>query len=275
MICARAWFLGGVSISDWIQLVSSLRKATLWSGRLAVLSTVLLLSACARPEAPGTIRDPYESRNRQIHEANKSLDRGVFRPVSTAYGKSVPRPVRTGVSNFASNLSLPGAMINSLLQFRPGDAVQNGTRFLINTTVGLGGIFDPATRMGATKVDTDFGETLYVWGMREGAYVEFPVLGPMTERAMIGRAVDFAMNPLRPLANSEERNVMAGTGVLRGADARYENSDLVDSVLYESADSYAQSRQIYLDSRRHKLSRNQETDYFDPYEDPYEDPNAQ
>lgn len=275
MIRRRACFVGGVSFKDWIQIVSNLHKAIQWSGRLAVLSSFVILSACARPEAPGTIRDPYEARNRQIHEANKGLDRHVFRPVSTGYGRAVPGPVRTGVSNFASNLSLPGAMINSLLQFRPGEAVQNGTRFLINTTVGIGGIFDPASRMGATKVNTDFGETLYVWGMREGAYVEFPVLGPMTERAMIGRAVDFAMNPLRPLANSEERNVMAGTGVLRGANARYENSDLVDSVLYDSADSYAQARQIYLDARRHKLNRNQETEYFDPYEDPYADPNAQ
>ncbi|TCO73496.1 MlaA family lipoprotein [Rhodovulum euryhalinum] len=228
------------------------------------------MAGCAAP-IPTGLSDPHEAQNREMHRANVALDRTVVRPASIAYGSVVPRPMRTGLGNFASNLSLPGAVINSLLQLRPGDAAQNTTRFLINSTIGIGGLFDPATAMGATAITTDFGETLHVWGVAEGDYVELPVLGPSTGRDTLGRVVDFAMNPLRHLPHADQRDTAAGSRALSGLNQRYERRDLVDSILYDSADSYAQSRQIYLQNRRFQLGRGAQPNYFDPYEDPYAD----
>lgn len=252
------------------------RRPRLVAASLALAGLALAcLAGCAAP-IPGGISDPHEAQNRAVHQENVALDRTVVRPVATAYGTSVPRPIRTGLSNFATNLSLPGSVFNSLLQLRPGDAAQNTTRFLINTTIGIGGLFDPATPMGATEVDTDFGETLRVWGVAEGDYVELPLLGPATERDAVGRIVDIFFDPLGFVAFSTDgRYVLATSKMLSGFDARYENAELIDSILYESADSYAQARQIYLQNRRFKLGRGAQPDYFDPYEDPYANPDAQ
>ncbi|MGC9420617.1 MAG: MlaA family lipoprotein [Rhodovulum sp.] len=230
------------------------------------------LAGCAAP-IPSGINDPHEAQNRAVHRENVALDRSLVRPVATAYGRSVPGPIRAGLSNFSSNLSLPGAVINSLLQLRPGDAVQNTTRFLINSTIGIGGLLDPATPMGATEIETGFGETLHVWGVREGDYVELPILGPSTERDAVGRIVDLAFDPLGLVSlSSDGRYALASVKAAAGVDARYENGEVIDSILYESADSYAQARQIYLQNRRFQLGRGATPDYFDPYEDPYADP---
>ncbi|WP_254813755.1 VacJ family lipoprotein [Rhodovulum sp. ES.010] len=239
---------------------------------MLTLVAVAMLSACGPANIPAGIEDPYEAQNRKAHADNVAFDRTVLRPVSMAYGRTVPGPVRSGIGNVAANLSLPEAVINSLLQLRPGDAVQNTTRFLINSTIGIAGLFDPATAMGAPAVETDFGETLYVWGVPEGSYTIFPLIGPSTGRHAVGRVVDFAFDPLGFLALSQEgRYVAASTGVLSGVNVRYERTETIDSVLYDSADSYAQTRQIYLENRRFKLRRGAAPEYFDPYEDPYDD----
>ena len=225
---------------------------------------------------PTGIDDPYEAQNRQIHEFNSAVDRAVYRPVAMAYGNNVPQPVRKGLDNFATNLSLPSAIMNNLLQARIGDAAKNTGRFFVNTTVGLLGFLDPATPIGLTREDADFGETLYVWGFSEGSYVEMPFLGPSTSRDTAGFFVDFFTDPLGFVAFSQEgRYALAVTGGVPYVEYRYDNRDLLDSVLYDSADSYAQTRQIYLQNRRFELGGAEQNDYFDPYEDPYADPYAQ
>lgn len=250
---------------------------TRWPGarpaRLAAVAAMLTVAACARPDPPTGIVDRHEARNRSVHERNIAADRAFWRPVSQAYGRTVPPPVRRGINNFAGNLSLPQAVVNNLLQVRPGDAAQNATRFVVNSTIGVLGVFDPATAMGAPAIETDFGETLFVWGVPEGNYVEHPVFGPSTERDTFGNLVDFFTDPLGFLTFAQEaRWGLASVGIVSAIDARYENAGLIDSVLYESADSYAQTRQAYLDNRRFRLGRGAEPDYFDPYEDPYADP---
>ena len=102
--------------------------------------------------------------NRSIHELNKSLDTIALRPASQVYGNLGPKPLRIGVNNFASNLSIPGTVVNDLLQLRLDDAVHNTARFLVNSTVGLAGLFDPASELGVEPRPSDFGETLHVWG---------------------------------------------------------------------------------------------------------------
>jgi phospholipid-binding lipoprotein MlaA len=231
---------------------------------------LLVLAGCTVPN-PSGINDPYEERNRRVHEANRDVDRALIAPLAGGTGSGASRSLLKGVGNFASNLNLPSVVFNDLLQFRLGLAAQNSTRFLINTTVGIGGLFDPSTAMGLHEESTDFGETLHVWGMPEGKYVELPLVGPSTERDMIGTVVDIFTNPLTFGAPAPERYL---SPLVKGAmqiNSRLTYADTVDSILYDSADSYAQARLIYLQSRRYKLGQTvEEGASDDPYADPYE-----
>lgn len=233
--------------------------------------TALALAACSGPRDADGVYDPFEVNNRAHHETNKQLDKNLVKPVSQAYGTAVPAPVRAGVSNFAENLALPGMVVNDLLQLRLGDAASNTTRFLVNSTIGLAGLLDPADDIGLYARDSDFGETLHVWGVNEGAYVELPILGPTTERDMAGKVVDFVISPTRAFLPDELRQANTAASVADAANSRYRFSDTVDSVLYDSADSYAQARLLYLQNRRFELGQaaGADAEYDDPYEDPY------
>ncbi|WP_299826468.1 VacJ family lipoprotein [uncultured Roseobacter sp.] len=243
------------------------------------LVTVLLLSACATTQDVATrsdgINDPYETQNRKVHGFNKGLDKNIVRPVSQAYGV-VPVEIRNTVNNFSDNLSMPGVAVNSLLQ---GDLRGTGLatlRFVMNTTIGLGGLFDAASELNIPEHQTDFGETLTVWGSGEGAYIELPVFGPSTQRDTVGLVVDFFTNPLTyNTIDGDARAVPPTAAAASVLNDREKFSDTIDSVLYESADSYSQSRSIYLQNRRFELGQGQGTD-IDPFAtDPYEDPYAQ
>ena len=169
------------------------------------------------------------------------------------------------VGNFGSNLSLPGKVVNSLLQGRPEPAVKNTFRFALNTTLGLGGLFDPAgADFALPEIDTDFGETLHVWGVPSGAYLELPVLGPSTERDLAGKIVDFVLiDPLDSVLSDEQKLAGRAGRIISKAGERARFGSTVDSVLHESADSYAQTRLLYMQHRRHELK--QEEDAIDPY----------
>lgn len=270
-------------------------RASAW----AAVSVVALLGACGpAPQASGTY-DPQEEINRQRHEFNKGFDRTLLRPVSMGYGTVVPGPIRTGVSNFAENLELPGDVINGVLQGRPGAALENTARFVVNTTVGLLGIWDPASRIGLEGRSTDFGETMYSWGVGEGAYVEHPFLGPSTERDTWGKIVDYGLNPLRFLIDTPESTYATAAKGGEIMDDRYTYDAAIDDLLYDSADSYAQARLAYLQNRRYTLGQGSagtmsaDDGFIDPYADgmdgasapaaaaptdfidPYEDANAQ
>ncbi|RSK39429.1 VacJ family lipoprotein [Rhodovulum iodosum] len=245
--------------------------------RLAAVAALALLAGCAATDPTSEFTDPYEASNRQVHRFNKSVDRSVLRPTSQTYGTVLPAPVRRGVSNFADNLALPGMVVNNLLQARPGEALQNSGRFLFNSTIGLGGVLDPADSIRLYEREADFGGTLHVWGVREGAYVELPLLGPSTERDVVGKIVDFALDPLGRALPAGERGVKTGASYVKLLGDRYEYADTIDSILYDSADSYAQARALYLQNRRYELGGDDaQPDYDRPdYSDPYEDPYAQ
>ena len=212
------------------------------------------LVACAGPDSVNGVPDPHEPRNRRIHDFNIALDRAVVGPVAESYGTTVPRPSRKAIANFASNLGLPGTVVNNLLQLDPESAVQNSFRFALNTTFGLGGVLDVSTGMGLPAGQTGFGETLHVWGVPEGRFHVIPVIGPSTGRHLAGRVVDMFANPLGHVVPSPENYIVTGIAVtLSGVDSRYEYSSAVEAILYESEDSYAQTRRLYLDSRRFQL----------------------
>ncbi|MDG2339928.1 MAG: VacJ family lipoprotein [Paracoccaceae bacterium] len=240
-------------------------------GKTLAMGGVLALTACASPEGLESIHDPYETVNRKTHDLNKGLDRILLKPVSNVYSEIVPDVVGVGISNFSKFLDLPGEVVNNVLQFDLGGAAKNTARFVINGTVGVLGLYDAASEVGIYPSPADFGQTLHVWGVGEGAYLELPVVGGSTGRDTTGIVVDAFLNPMSLVLTENWR--LAGSGVktvaLIGDRARFATT--VDLVLYESADSYSQSRLFYLQSRRHELGmRLEEEDYYDPYEDLYE-----
>ncbi len=207
---------------------------------------------------PGTdVHDPYESVNRATHRVNVELDRSALRPASQIYGTLVPDPVRRSVDNVAGNLSMPSAVMNKALQGDIEGAVLNTARFAVNMTLGLFGLFDPASDMGLEARDTGFADTLAVWGANEGAYVVLPVFGPSTERDTAGLVVDILTNPvgalLGPKLGDEAEDATFDLRVATTLNDRYQLTETIDGILYESADSYAQLRLFYLDSRRFSL----------------------
>lgn len=227
------------------------------------------IAACSPAPTRTDFADPLEKQNRKVHAFNRGLDSVVVRPTANAYGTVVPSPIRTGIGNFASNLNLPGMVANNILQLRFEDAMTNTFRFLVNSTFGLGGVLDVATEAGIAEQRTDFGETLHVMGVREGTYLEFPVVGPSTGRHLTGRIVDTVLNPLNFVLPNPERGIVTATGVAARFGDRYRFSDFIDSVLYESEDSYAQARLLYLQNRRFLLTGEEAPEYSDPYEDIY------
>ncbi|CAN1558253.1 VacJ Surface lipoprotein [Paracoccaceae bacterium] len=232
-----------------------------------------LLAGCSGAPGPNGIDDPYEATNRRIHEFNRGLDRALVGPAAKGYGSIVPKPVTRVVGNLAGTLDLPGDIANDLLQLRVADAAQNFLRLGVNLTMGVGGLFDASTAIGLPGKPTDFGETLHVWGAGEGAYVELPFAGPSTVRDTVGTVVDIALNPVRLVLPPREAMAATGIKLFSRVGDRDRFSETVESILYDSADSYAQARLLYLQNRRFTLARGKEAanddDFIDPYEDPY------
>lgn len=220
-----------------------------------VLAAALVLSACGAPPVARGITDPNETANREVHAVNVGLDRAVLRPTSRAYAAVVPPVVRRPVSTLATNLDLPGDIVNDVLQGNVGDAGHNVFRLAVNATLGVAGLFDPASAIGLERRDTDFGETLHVWGAGEGNYVELPVLGPSTERDLAGRVVDAALNPVRMVVPADAQAARRAVNAGAVLDARDRFRDTIDSTLDDSADSYAAARLIYLENRRFRLGQ--------------------
>ena len=242
---------------------------------ILVLTATIGLSGCSSLSISSieATDDSYESVNRKVHGFNKALDKNFIRPVSTGYTAVVPTEFQVLVSNFSNNLSLPASVVNKLLQGDIPDAASNAARFAVNSTLGLAGLFDPSVSFGLPAQQTDFGATLHVWNAPQGDYLELPVLGPSTERAALGLLVDLFTNPLGYQLNSEQRVYRNGASAASILGLRSQYGSTIDTMLYDSADSYTQSRLIYLQNRNFTLGGSDEMEYdelnFDPYENDY------
>lgn len=237
---------------------------------LTAAAALVLVAGCGDPAAipPGdAVVDPLEAQNRETHEFNKGFDRYAVRPASQVWGALLPPPVRRSAMNFAVNLDTPTYVFNDLLQGEVDDATHNFIRFVVNSSIGVGGLFDAAGGMGLEARKSDFGQTLHVWGAEEGPVVEVPIFGVYTSRHAYGTAVDIATNPARLVLpfNTPWLN----SAVIEVLDTRYSLESTIDATLYESADSYAISRSLYLQNRRFFLAEGEPEDYFDPYEELY------
>lgn len=238
---------------------------------IMMLGAMSVVVACAAtPPQNHGITDPHETDNRRIHEFNRDMDRAIIKPAAKGYGKVAGEDVKVVVGNFAGNFDLPSTVVNRVLQGEMKEAGRMTLRFLVNSTMGIGGLFDPASEMGLAKNDTDFGETLHVWGMKEGAYTELPLLGPSTQRDDLGMIVDLATNPLTYGLKGSEALIGPVAKGLKKLGDRDTYADTVDAVLYESADSYAQARSLYLQNRRHQLGDEESVTDSEAYEDPYD-----
>ena len=197
---------------------------------------------------PGTY-DPWEGYNRRMHRFNNAVDRRVAKPLARGYVRAVPRPVRLGVSNFFNNLSQPLTMVNSLLQGKPKQAGQAFGRFLLNSTFGLAGIFDPATRANLPQKSEDFGQTLGVWGWKRSRYFELPLFGPRTVRDVFGMAGDAPLSPLRQVEADRVRVPMQG---LQLVDVRTQLLS-TDSLREGAEDDYALVRDAWSQRRDYQI----------------------
>ncbi|MBH1662598.1 VacJ family lipoprotein [Stenotrophomonas maltophilia] len=210
--------------------------------------------------------DPWEPFNRKVHTFNNAVDRGIARPLATAYTHVVPRFARTGVSNFFSNLRAPVTITNQLLQGRGADAWDTLGRFLMNSTLGIGGLFDPASKAMVPNRKEDFGQTLGAWGWRRSRYVELPFFGPRTVRDVFGLAGDI---PLSPIRNIEEDKVRIGLQGLQLVDTRAQLL-AVDDLRDSAVDEYALVRDAWLQRRNYQI----ENDLRGKRERGQDDPNS-
>jgi len=217
---------------------------------LLPLCALLLSGGCATlPTGEHDPRDRFERFNRSVFRLNQNLDRAVARPLAVAYTTVTPVPVRTGVSNFLANLNYPTVVVNDLLQAKPGQFAQDTARLLVNTTLGIGGLFDPASGLGLDAHDEDFGQTLGRWGVAQGPYLMLPLLGPSSVRDGVGKVGDHFTAPKTYLSS---QNLSWG---LTGATLVSKRASLLeaDAALNRYFDPYSFVRNAYLQRREFQV----------------------
>ena len=214
---------------------------------LLLLST---LSACASMAMRATDpRDPFEPINRVSYAVNDGLDRAVIRPTAKAYRAVTPKFMQIGVTNVFSNAKYPVTLVNNALQGKFSAAASDTGRFLINTTVGLGGLFDPATAAGLDRHDEDFGQTFGVWGIGAGPYFVVPLFGPTTLRDGFGSLAD---DIAEPRSHLEDDSTRWSLWMFDKFETRVRLLD-ADAVLDRSGDPYAFVRSAYLQRREFQV----------------------
>ncbi len=207
--------------------------------------------------------DPWIGMNRSIWAFNDGLDKAILTPIARGYRAVLPDLIEEGVSNFFDNLQVPGTALNQILQGKPRPMFSDVGRFLLNSTVGVLGIFDVATRAGLPQHDEDFGQTLAVWGIPQGPYFMIPIRGPSTVTAAGGMFVDAFTNPIGYIKNVPVRNV---TLALYFLDLR---KRLLAAEVLVSGDEYLFIRDAYLQRRDYLISDGQLEE--DPFMDDFED----
>jgi phospholipid-binding lipoprotein MlaA len=191
-----------------------------------------------------------EPINRGIYKFNDAVDKAVVKPVAQGYKAVLPSPVRTGVTNFFSNIDDLLIAVNNVLQFKLDKAASDVARVIANTTFGIGGLFDVATSFGLEKNNEDFGQTLGYWGVGDGPFLMLPILGPSNVRDTVGLAAYYQLDPVINLDNVATRNALSG---LRFVDRRARLLD-AEKVLDEAAlDPYTFLRDAYIQHRRSEV----------------------
>ncbi|MCX4193673.1 VacJ family lipoprotein [Methylophaga sp. OBS1] len=234
--------------------------------RLGIAVMVLFMTGCATTNQSASAGDPLEGYNRAMYKFNDAVDTAVLKPVARGYDAVVPDPISQGVSNFFSNLNDITVIINDLFQGKFYQAYRDTHRFVLNTTVGVAGIFDVASLSGFTKNNEDFGQTLGVWGAEPGAYVVLPFFGPRNVRDTFGLIGDMFTDPVMYVEGDDARIALVGTRVV---DTRA-NLLKAEKVLDQAAtDEYSYVRDAYMSRRQYLVFDGNPpmNDEFDVFED--------
>jgi phospholipid-binding lipoprotein MlaA len=231
----------------------------------------MVIGCASAPEQQadaGDPRDKIEGFNRAMWDLNyEVLDPAIVRPATVGYTKVVPQPARKGIDNLLSNLGEPDSFVNAALQGKPESMAITAGRFLINSTIGIFGLFDVATKIGLQERKEDFGQTMAVWGVGDGSFLMIPARGPSTIRDTSGDLVDAFYSPLG-LFNTP---LTITRYVLSGLTQR-EKAMAMEHLLEDSIDPYAFIREAYLQNRLHEIydgNPPEQDDYDDAYLDEF------
>ncbi|MBU6165979.1 MAG: VacJ family lipoprotein [Alphaproteobacteria bacterium] len=240
---------------------------------------ILLLAGCTTSGSTDLSRaeaDPWEKSNRRVFAFNKRLDRWVVKPLATGYRTVVPRPARTAVANAYGNYGEPANFVNAVLQGKIAQAFRTVDRFLLNSTLGVAGIFDVATDLGRPREPEDFGQTLARWGVKSGPYLVLPLFGPSTLRDGLMTPVDFFIDPADFTRNAALRPGWdVRIGMAAGRIINFRNTLIetgADQLLADSLDDYALARSAFLQRRRLLLFDGNLPAEADPFADPAAEP---
>lgn len=242
-----------------------------WRAGFIILTA--LLAGCAsnpefEPSAPDT--DPWEKLNRNIYTFNDTVDRYSLKPIAKGYKAIFPQFMRTGVSNLSRNLAEPVSILNNLLQGKPLRSMNDLSRFVLNSTVGVAGLIDWGTMAGLERSGEDFGQTLAVWGVPSGPYVVIPILGPSTMRDALTIPVDILTDAGSWIDSSSIRDPLY---IVRTIDLRHRLLT-AEGFLDDSKDPYVTIRESFLQNRTFEIYDGNppfEDDFYDDFDDDFED----
>jgi phospholipid-binding lipoprotein MlaA len=227
-----------------------------------------LLAGCASTsdtaaESDRVEYDPFEPVNRKIHKFNTAMDKFALKPIARGYEKVVPKPIRKGFTNFFSNLTTPRSALNNFLQGEPKQGFNELGRFLINSTFGIGGLFDFAKNQGMERYDENFAQTLSVWGVPDGPYVVIPFWGPNMMSDVFALPVDYYSDVWTYYDNTSVRDKV---WLLRLIDLRYRLLSL-EEFLEDSTDPYITIRESFMGNRNFRIYDGDEPDDEDVDDD--------
>ncbi|MBL8709509.1 MAG: VacJ family lipoprotein [Rhodospirillaceae bacterium] len=249
----------------FMTFTTSIARKSLATGLVA---TALLASGCATPPDPSDeaavqafneANDPLEPMNRYFFEVNHAVDELLVKPFAGYYNIALPDPAKDGVRNFMRNLRSPVILFNDLFQGEGSRAGTTAARFLINTTLGVGGFVDAASWFGLNYHDEDFGQTLAVWGSGEGIYLHLPLLGPSNPRDASGKLVDYVLDPLTWVGYVYNVSWINTTRfMVEGIDTRARNLETIAELQRGSVDFYATLRSLYRQHRNDAIKNGED-----------------
>lgn len=227
-----------------------------------LFSGLFLLSGCVTTDPKQS--DRFENMNRKVYAFNDKVDQNILRPIAKGYEKVTPEFGRNRIGDFVAHWTSPVTFANDVLQAEGTRAGDTLARFLVNTTVGLAGLWDAGAYFGIEKHREDFGQTLAKWGFPSGSYIVLPFLGPTTPRDFASRSVDSSLNPIAYLGDIEAKWGYSGLVGLNGLKARAEFDDILEDLRTTQADPYLAAKRYYLNNREKEIRNGREIeDDFD------------
>ena len=214
-----------------------------YRNNLLITISILSLSTHAFGDE---VNDPFENLNRKTFEFNENMDEKILKPIAETYSELPPK-IKLGFSNFFNNLEEVDTFVNQLLQGKPKESINDFTRFIINTTIGLGGFIDVASKVGLERHEEDFGQTLAVWGVGQGPYIMLPILGPSTLRDTLSRPVSSFLSVTFHMTETDVNLA------LKGMDAIETREKLLDVEALLSGDKYAFVKDAYIQSMYYEI----------------------